>query len=206
MNNLKAARTKAGYTQAEVGEKIGVTQSTYSYWESGKSKIDNKTLAQLATLYGASIDYLVGRTGGYLRETPPPSLDAIRVPVLGCIQAGVPIEAIEDIEGWEELPAHMASGGREYFALRIRGDSMNSKYEDGDVVIFRRQETCDSGDDCAVMVNGDDATFKRVRRGPGGIILAPLNPTYEPLHFTNKQIEELPVVVLGVAIELRRPL
>ena len=72
------------------------------------------------------------------------------------------MDAIEDIQDWEEVPASWGSGGREYFGLRVKGDSMYPKYLEGDTVILRKQPTCDSGDDCAVLVNGDAATLKQV--------------------------------------------
>ena len=114
------------------------------------------------------------------------------------------MEAIEDIIDYEEVPADWGRGGQEYFALKIRGNSMKPVYLNGDVLIFRRQDTCDSGQDCAVMVNGDDATFKRVRRTSDGVTLQPLNPDFEPRHYTSKEIEELPVRVIGVVVEIRR--
>lgn len=125
-------------------------------------------------------------------------------PVLGTIPAGVPLEAIGDALDYEELPESMFSGGREYFALKIQGDSMLLRYEDGDVVILRKQETCESGQDCAVLVNGNDATFKRVRMNEKTLTLQPLNPAYEPMVYTTKEVAELPVRILGVAVELRR--
>ena len=81
---------------------------------------------------------------------------------------------------------------------------MSPEYRDNDVVIFKAQPTCESGDDCAVMVNGNDATFKRVFRNEKGIVLQPLNPAYEPMTYTNKEIDELPVRILGIVWELRR--
>ena len=88
--------------------------------------------------------------------------------------------------------------------MKIRGDSMAPIYLNGDVVIFIAQETCESGQDCAVIVNGNDATFKRVRLSSNGITLQPLNPTYEPIAFTNSDLENSPVRIIGVAKEIRR--
>ena len=98
----------------------------------------------------------------------------------------------------------MFSGGREYFALKIKGDSMIPRYEDGDVVILRKQDSCESGQDCAVLVNGNDATFKRVRMNEKTLTLQPLNPAYEPMVYTTKEVADLPVRILGVAVEIRR--
>ena len=81
---------------------------------------------------------------------------------------------------------------------------MSPRYEDGDTIILRKQDTCNSGQDCAVMVNTDEATFKRVRITESGIALMPINPAYEPKFYTNKEVIELPVRILGVVIQLRR--
>lgn len=130
--------------------------------------------------------------------------EAHRIPVLGSIPAGTPVEAVEDIIGWEEIPEDWLSGDREYFALLVRGDSMYPEYIEGDVVIVRRQSACDSGDDCVVMVNDKDATLKRIHICEGGIELAALNKMYGKRKFTNEEVLSLPVTVLGVIVELRR--
>ena len=137
-------------------------------------------------------------------ENIAPPVDAIRIPVLGNIPAGIPLSAVEDIEGWEELSPDMLRRGKEYFALAIKGDSMMPEYRDGDVLILRKQDSCETGDDCAVMVNGDDTTFKRVRRSEKGIALQPLNPAYDPMFFSNEEIMSLPVRIIGVVVEIRR--
>lgn len=79
-------------------------------------------------------------------------------------------------------------------------------YNTGDTVIFQKTNDCESGSHCAVMVNGNDATFKKVIKNEAGITLVPLNEDYEPVFYSNKQIKELPVRVIGVAKEIRRKL
>ena len=110
---------------------------------------------------------------------------SVRVPVLGTVPAGIPLEAIEDILDWEEIPASWASGNRQYFGLRVKGDSMYPRYLEGDTVILRKETTCESGDDCAVLVNGEEATLKQVMiRGDGSLELRPTNPAYPPRIYT----------------------
>lgn len=125
--------------------------------------------------------------------------------VYGSIPAGVPMELIEDIIDTEEIPASWLKGGNEYFGLKIKGKSMFPKYDDGDVVLFKKQPTCESGQDCVVMVNGNDGTFKKVYLSKSGITLQPINVTdFEPITYSNEEIESLPVKILGVAVEIRR--
>lgn len=124
--------------------------------------------------------------------------------VYGTIPAGVPIECIEDIIDTEEIDAEMLKGDKKYFGLKIKGDSMFPEYLDGDTLILEKVEDCESGQDCVVMVNGNDGTFKRVFKNENGIILQPLNTAYQPMIYTNEQIENLPIRIVGKVVELRR--
>lgn len=199
MNRLKEARRAKGLTQVEVAKYIGITQGGYSGWERGDFKIDSTSLSRLAELFGVTTDYLLGNDS---RPVPP----ALRIPVLGSVPAGIPLEAIEDIVDWEDLPAGMTNGGREYFGLEVKGDSMWPDYLPGDVVIVRKQPTCHSGDDCVVYVNGYDATLKQVRINDieQSLTLIPRNQSYPPRTYSKEEIETLPVSIAGVVVELRR--
>lgn len=150
-------------------------------------------------------DYLGVTTSELLGEETAISPGAVRISVLGTIPAGIPIDAVEDILDWEEIPASWTTGDREYFGLRVKGDSMYPRYLEGDTVILRKQSTCDSGDDCAVLVNGNDATLKQViLRGDRGLELRPVNTAYPPKSYSPAEIESLPVQIIGVVVELRR--
>lgn len=127
----------------------------------------------------------------------------LRVPVLGYVAAGIPIEAIQDIIDYEEIPEQLARDGSEYFALQIKGDSMEPKISDGDVVIVRKQPDCDSGQIAIVCVNGDHATCKKIMKQPTGVLLKPLNPSHDPTFYTNEEIESIPITILGRVVELR---
>ena len=204
-NRIAQLRKAKKISQRELAEVIHVHQTAISQWETGRTSPDMQTIQALAAYFCTSTDYLLGRTddpGAF--KAPTAAKPYRRIPVLGSIPAGVPIEAVEDIEDWEDLPESMFKGGAEYFALKVKGDSMFPKYEDGDVLILRRQDSCDNGQDCAVLVNGDDATFKRVRLSERGITLQPLNPKYDPIFYTNQEGRELPIRILGVVVELRR--
>lgn len=124
--------------------------------------------------------------------------------VYGNIPAGIPMECIEDIIDTEEIPAEMLKGGKQYFGLKVKGDSMEPEYLDGDTLILEKADDCESGDDVVIMVNGNDATFKRVFKNENGIILQPLNNMYQPMPYTNEQIVNLPVRIIGIVEEIRR--
>ena len=97
----------------------------------------------------------------------------------------------------------MAKDG-EFFGLQIKGDSMEPRICEGDVVIVRKQDDAESGDLVIAMINGDEATCKRLMKYSDGIRLMPSNPTYEPLYFSDKEIEEKPVKIIGRVVENRQ--
>lgn len=204
MNRISKLRKERGITQIQLSRILGVAQNTVSNWENGNRQPDNDTLRKLADYFNASTDYILGRDDA---ELVPPILDraVVDINVYGRIPAGVPVEAIEEIIDTEQIPAAMLAGGHEYFALSVRGDSMYPVYLDGDIVIVRKQETCETGDDCVVYINGYDATLKRVKlHEDGSVELCPLNTNYAPRRYSAEEAASLPVQIGGVVVELRR--
>lgn len=197
INRLRQARLEKGYSQKALAEQLHISQQAYAKYETGASSPNPEMLGQIAALLNVSTDALLG--------VAQPAKIKRTIPVLGTVPAGVPIEAIEDVLDYEDLSPEEANDSYEYFGLRIRGRSMMPEYLDGDTIIVRRQETAETGDDAVVMVNGDDATFKRIQRNAAGVTLVPLNTAeFTPVFYTNAEIESLPVRILGVCVELRR--
>lgn len=196
---LKTLRIQRKMTQSELAKKIYISQPAYSKYEVGTASPNPETLSKIADALDVSVDYLLGSDS----QTARPGY--IRIPVLGRVAAGIPIDAIEEVIDWEDISAEVAGDG-EYFGLQIKGHSMEPKISDGDVVIVRRQPDVDSGDIAVVLVNGDDATVKRIKKSPQGVTLIPSNPAYEPMYYSNDEIESLPVQILGRVVELRAKL
>lgn len=130
--------------------------------------------------------------------------DVKQIPLLGKIQAGVPTTMFADVIDYIDIPADMARGNKELFALKTKGKSMEPNFIEGDILIFEKTEDCENGQFCAVAVNGDDATFKKVTKIDTGIMLQPLNPAFETKFYTNDQIDSLPVTIIGVLKQIRR--
>jgi len=192
---LKRLRKRDGISQKILAKNFGIAQSTVGMWESGNNVPEYRTLLKLADYFQVPVAELTGEpVGNKLKPT--------RIPVLGSVPAGIPVEAAEDILDFEEITPELASTG-EFFGLRVKGDSMEPKFSNGDVVIVRKQEYAKTGDIVIAMVNGSDATLKRFKTNEHGIILYPTNTLYDPIYFSNKQIEELPVRILGKVVELR---
>lgn len=162
-------------------------------------KIPNITILQKLTsyfkCYKSDLTELVGRSSL--------STSGIKVPVLGRVVAGIPIEAIEEILDYEEISESMARTG-DFFALQVKGDSMEPKMSEGDVVIVRKQEIAQTGDVAIVLVNGDEATVKKIRIMDSGIMLIPFNTKYDPWIYTAEDIERLPVKIIGKVVECRQ--
>lgn len=200
MNRIKELRTQNGIKQADLAKDINVSQAALSGYETGKYEADINTYRLIADYFDVTLDYLLGGVA-----TQKKSGEYIRIPVLGRVAAGIPIDAIEEVIDWEDINAESAGDG-EYFGLQIKGQSMEPKISDGDVVIVRRQPDVDNGDIAVVLVNGNDATVKKIKKSPQGVVLIPSNPAYEPMYYSNEEIESLPVTILGRVVELRAKL
>ncbi len=199
-DNLLKSKNISNY---KVSKETGITQTTLSAWKNGKITPKTDTLQKIADYFGVSLDYLTGNTVDDNNETN--TIKSVRIPVLGKVSAGIPIEAIENFESeeWEEIPQSMASKW-EYFALKIKGKSMEPKFSEGDVVIVRKQPTLESGEIGVIVVNGCDATVKKVVKQTNGISLVALNQeVFSTKFYDNKEIVELPVKILGKVVELR---
>lgn len=192
---IKQRRKEIGLSAETVAEKLGVSPATiYRYEKNDIKKFPTDILEPLAKILRTTPAYLLG--------TENQKKIAFKVPVLGYVRAGIPMDAVEYIIDYEEISEEMARQG-EFFGLQIKGDSMEPRIKEGDVVIVRKQSTIENGEIAIVLVNGDEATIKKVQKFDGGINLVPSNPAYNVMTYTNEQIEKLPVQILGKAVELR---
>lgn len=199
---IKREREKAGISQTDFAKMIKVTKQTlYKYEQGIITNIPSNKIEEIANVLGVSPSYIMGWED--TTEQPTPKRKGVVIPVLGHVAAGIPIEMIEDIIDTEEIPEDMARHG-EFFALKIKGDSMTPSINNSDVVIVRQQEDAENGDIVIATVNGNDAVCKRLKKYSDGISLISLNPAYEPLYFNTSEIQEAPVKIIGKVIELRR--
>lgn len=195
MRKLKILRSQRKETQADVAKILGIDRTTYAKYESGASEPSFEMLQRIARHYGVTVGYIMG-------EQEPPSSGAVSIPVLGDVAAGIPIDAIENIVDYEEIDTAMASTG-EFFGLRIKGSSMEPRIKENDVVIVRKQDDADTGDTAVVLVNGESATVKRIKKEPSGLSLIPNNPAYDIKFYSAEEVDSLPVRIIGKVVELR---
>ena len=189
-NNLKYFMDKFGYTQITLGDKLGVSNTTVSTWCLGDKMPRMDKIDRMCQLFNC-------KRSNLLEERVAESAPSRRIPVFGRVAAGIPIEAIEDIIDYEDIPSTWPG---EYMALRVQGDSMTPVIRDGDTVIARRQSDAESGDIVIAQINGHDATIKKLIKHPHSITLQPFNPVYEPLVFNDNQ----KVAILGKVVENRQ--
>jgi len=126
------------------------------------------------------------------------------VNVYSSVHAGILSEMIENIVDTEEISEKLASSDKTYFGIKVKGDSMLPDYHEGDTLIIERTPSCESGSDCIVAINGNEAFLKRVYINSNGITLQALNPKYEALIYSNDEVKQLPVTIIGIVKELRR--
>ena len=201
---LSQRRKELNMTMKQVADKVGVSEGTISRWESGKiADMRRDKIMAYAQALNISPAIIMGWDNVDSSSTSESIHAGKRISVLGSVAAGIPIDAIEDVLDWEDISEDMAKTG-EFFGLRIKGDSMQPRIVEGDVVIVRQQSDADSGDVVIVQVNGDKATCKRLAKYSSGISLISFNPAYEPMNYTNEQIEQLPVTIIGKVVENRQ--
>lgn len=201
-DKIRQLRLSKSLSQEALGEMVGVKKAAINKYETGRVvNIKRTTLQKLADALGVSpADLLDDKEES---NVIPVSIGkTISIPVYGRIPAGSPAEAMEYIEDYIDVPLSMAKG-KELLALKVVGDSMYPKYIEGDYVLIQKQPDCESGQDCAVRVNGSDVTLKKVIKERDGIMLQPINPEYAPKKYDYTD-EFNPVYIIGIVIELRR--
>lgn len=202
---IKQERAKNKLLQEDVARFIGSTkQAVYKYENEIVTNIPTDKISKMAQLFNVTPAYLMG-WNDHEQNT---QITARRIPVIGTSAAGIPIDAVQqyiddnDPDTWEEITESMAQSGS-YVAVKIKGDSMEPRIFDGDIVIVKVQDHAENGDTIIVLVNGDEATCKKIKKTPEGVMLIPNNPAYEPMFYTCKEVEQLPVRVYGKVVEVR---
>ena len=189
------------YSQADLARHMHVTTATTAKWCTGQ------TMPRIDKVQ--SICNWLGIKKSDLLENSPEKSDAFRtdipighyrIPVLTTVAAGKPIYAEEDVLQWIDYDKEPGDHVR---ACRIEGNSMIPRIQNGDTVIFDSELGWEDGDVVIATVNGDHATCKRIKRYADGIALLSDNANYAPMYFSGKEVNELPVKVIGRVTEVR---
>ena len=218
---IKEYRKEHGLSMQALADMCGFSKAYIGILEKGVNPSTNKpisptiqTMQKIADGIGIDINDFIKMLDDdqpvTIKPTPAPAANKTlyathRIPVLGRVAAGTPIEACEDILDYVYMDKKYENDGYKYFALKIQGHSMEPTIMDGDTVIVRQQDTIETGQIAIVLVDGEDATAKEVKEAPEGITLIGHNAAvYTPHFYSNEDIETLPLRVLGRVIEVRR--
>lgn len=210
-NKIKLFREQKNITQDELAEELGTSRQAISRYENGDRGVNQFLLFQMAKYFNKSIDDFFPSihfdNGTYMKPIIGDD-NMIQIPVLGTIKAGIPIEAQQEILEYIEIPKTWIRGGKQFYGLKISGDSMFPKYQENDIVVFEDSRNYDiesaKNKDCAVMVNGNDATFKKVLLSEEGITLVPYNTgVYDISMYSKDDIINKPIRIIGIAREKR---
>ena len=198
-DKIRMLRKQRGLTQTELGEKLGVKTNAVSKWECGRVEdIPMSKVKAMSVLFDVPPSFLIDDEQLPSNATPLDVQSFHRIPILGRIAAGLPLYAEQNIEGYTLTDLN---GGAEYFALRVKGDSMNAaRIEDGDLIIVRRQDEVENGELAVVMVGDDDATVKRFYSTNDTVTLMPQsrNPEHQPQIYDLKKTK---IRVLGLVVK-----
>lgn len=215
---IKEKRLSKGYSLEEVANKLNniITRQSLFRYESNEARMKNSIFKKIclaldespADVWNEINNRLINSLSFDNAETVDINNDIIKIPVYGTIKAGIPIESQSDIIDYVDIPKKWTKGGKQFYGLKISGDSMFPKYLEEDIVIFEQSEDKElyNGKDCAVMINGTESTFKKLLINEQGIVLQPYNTAYDIMMFSNDQIEQLPIKVVGIAREKRTKL
>ena len=191
---IRERRLELGLTMKQLGQKAGASESAVSRWEAGETDNMKRTnIVKVAdALHISPLAFLGYDISG--KKT-------VKIPIVGHVVAGTPIFAQENIEGMVEINERDSKGVM--FALKAIGRSMEPRIQEGDLLIIHKQDDVESGDMAVILINGE-ATVKQVKKQAGGIMLIGFNQdVYEPHFYSNKQIEQLPIRIMGKVVESR---
>jgi repressor LexA len=176
--------------QRDVANFLGISTSAYGFYETGARNMSAKTAKKLAEFFNVSVDYLLGIDSNNKRL----------LPVLGTVKAGYNYLAEENIIDYID-PSMNITDPENYFGLVVKGDSMFPHFNEGDYVIVRKLDGEFSNNDIGiVLINGEEATIKKVVKTETGIELHAFNPYYPVKKFTYEEMQKLPVKVIGVVV------
>lgn len=198
---IKERRTFLNKTLLEVANYIGIKEATVQRYESGEIKtIPYDRIVSLSECLQCTPQYLMGWTDELYHEN---TKNTVSIPVFSNIIINSTIKTKNNIIGYEDVSKELVNND-ECFGLKIQGDSMNPLFLENDTIIVKKQNQIENGEIAVIAINDDLVTVKKIKTFKGGMHLVPINPNYDVITFSNKEIETLPIRILGKVIELRR--
>ena len=208
-NRLQKAMNYANMKLVDLVNKTGLDKTLINKYLSGIMKAKQDKLTILADALNVNEVWLMGYDVPMERNLNAYNVDelgnsVIPIPILGTVKAGYDYLAQENWIGTIDVETSLVGNGEDYFALKVHGDSMSPSLIENDIVIVKKQNDFENGNIVVAIINGNEATIKRGKKSETGILLQPLNTAYEPLIFTNEEIKNIPVLIVGVVKQLKR--
>lgn len=202
---VKEMRERAGMTQRQLADALGMTQQSIYYYESGDRDIKASVLIEMSNVLGCTVSDLLGFSADDVIESNP--VDFRELPVFGRIAAGTAREALMQSDMTHDTPETLYRLHRKSFWLTVSGNSMNRLFPDGSLVLIDPEEEVRNGDVAVVFVNGDDATLKRVYFEGESITLHPesYDPEYQDRIIDGSDPDAPEVRIVGKAVAYSSP-
>lgn len=205
-NRLNTAMRIRNIKATELSEKTGIAKSSLSEYINGKYEAKQDGVYLLAKALDVNEAWLMGLDVPMERNIKTDILGnpVVSLPLLGTVKAGYNYLAQENWIGTVDVEKNLVGDGKDYFALKVKGDSMAPVFVEGDIVIIKKQNDCENNEFAVVIINGDEGTLKKIKKTDNGIILQPLNPAYGPVMYTKEEMETIPIIIVGVVKQLKR--
>lgn len=221
---IKQYREEHQMSLQDFANLIGTSRSYIHMLEKNVNPSTNKpinpsieTLKLLANAMNMDLDFLLKQLDSeqqiYLNEeeykkqfekTDVLGNPVVSIPLLGSVKAGYNYLAQENWIGTVDVETSLVGDGKDFFALKVKGDSMAPVFLEEDIVIVKKQNNCENNEFAIVIINGDEGTLKKIKKTDNGIILQPLNPAYGPVMYTKEEMETIPVLIAGIVKQLKR--
>lgn len=208
-NRLQKAMNYANMKQVDLVNKTGLDKTLINKYLAGIMKAKQDKLTILADALNVNEVWLMGYDVPMERDLNSYKVDelgnsVIPIPILGTVKAGYDYLAQENWIGTVDVETSLVGNGKDFFALKVHGNSMSPVLIEDDIVIIKKQNDFENGDIVVAIINGDEATIKKGKKSDSSILLQPLNPSYEPLIFTYDEMKTIPVTIIGIVKQLKR--
>lgn len=179
---------------------LGFAYTTFAEWYNGNIYPRIDKIEMIANYFNIKKSDLIENKN----KTDIIGKPVVSLPLVGIVKAGYDYLAQENIVGTIDVEKSLVGNGEDYFALKVKGDSMAPVFLENDIVIIKKQNDCENNEFAVVIINGDEGTLKKVKKTDSGIILQPLNPAYGPVMYTYEEMQTIPIVIVGIVKQLKR--
>ena len=194
---IRISREKKGLSQVELAERTGVSkQNMYKYENNIITNIPSDKIETMAEILEVSPAYIMGWNSSENNIEVLPNSKIHMIPVFETVSAGFGAYANDCIIDYIPLYIANISDVQDMMCIKVSGDSMYPKIEDGDIIVVRKQPSVDNGQIAVALIDGDEGVVKKINFGKDFMELLSINPMYPPRIFKDKEVERISIVGL----------